>query len=467
MNGYIKKDKKPPVIDTRKIDWLKNDDNISISLETVKCKPTHRRGIIPISNPNNTVSTPFSNLSSKTNDYLQNGHLIPEGNRNNSLFNACCDFAGNNIPQHEAEKQLAIVAIRSGLPIHEVEKTIRSAYSQQREPSRKNSTNQDSTTSQNHFWEYAFEFSLHYKWEGRNRNNQRALFVAMVERAKLGADEGGMFRASIRELSAIARLSTTTVQKILKQLKQQNLIIRCNPDQISHANLWKFSENVLQKGKVCKTDTLKKAPQWLSNSVSTLNSLDAVEWGALGRSGYLLFQAMSDLDVSMMPKQLAEFTGLTIHQVRYALRKLRDYELAERLDDGWVVRALSEEELDEWVSLQADVVGKGEARVARYQEERAANAGQIVLEARLKREGRSYYNDLCELAWSREPKCENLDNGRKKEVDTVIEQRLMQEPINCDTALLTNVALLKYRVGDIGRGLQYFSNQAYPLDNHV
>lgn len=71
------------------------------------------------------------NLSRATQDFLQRGAL--EGERNQRLFRAACDMAGNGIAQSEAETRLLNATT---LPEREVIRTIGSAYQKNRVPAR-------------------------------------------------------------------------------------------------------------------------------------------------------------------------------------------------------------------------------------------------------------------------------------------------------------------------------------------
>jgi len=69
-------------------------------------------------------------LSAATLDFIVNG--APEGERNDSLFRAACNFSGCGYSQAEAEVKLLPVMSRLGTPDSETHRTIESAYSKQR-----------------------------------------------------------------------------------------------------------------------------------------------------------------------------------------------------------------------------------------------------------------------------------------------------------------------------------------------
>ena len=89
-------------------------------------------------------------------DYMEHGDRIPEGDRNNRLFKACCDLAGCGFDCGEAQRLCGQLAAASGLPDGEVAKTIASAYSARRTPSRSPSTNSFSPRPQ--VWQHAARY---------------------------------------------------------------------------------------------------------------------------------------------------------------------------------------------------------------------------------------------------------------------------------------------------------------------
>jgi hypothetical protein len=71
-------------------------------------------------------------LSRATLEFLAHG--AAEGQRNDRLFRAACDLAGNQYTQAEAEAMLLPVMLRVGTPETETQRTIESAYSRSRIP---------------------------------------------------------------------------------------------------------------------------------------------------------------------------------------------------------------------------------------------------------------------------------------------------------------------------------------------
>ncbi len=353
-----------PEIHIKQINWLQDKTGKSISLEATTNKEKMHRAL----------NRRYPDLSLSTQDYIQNGHLIAEGTRNNRLFSAACDFAGNHYPKSTTKDILRPIAIRSGLTEQETDATIESAYSKQRTPARpKNKLN-------HHEWEYALAYSESKSWEGRKGNSRRALFNAFIKRAKESTREDKTFRASIRELSTLSRLGTATIQRLLKN-DMKDLVEQKGTDDKSGATLWSFTSNVIQEGIKLKMNTLPPSPPWLDSSVSTFNLGDFCERGALGQGGFRLYCVMLSVDAPMMPSQLAVAAKMRVHQVNYALSKLKSFGLVSRVASGWVarVRTLNQLELD--VSIPSGTYGKGEVRRRRYARERRLFVGRLLLQA--------------------------------------------------------------------------------------
>lgn len=74
-----------------------------------------------------------SPLARKTTDFMTRG--APTGERNDRLFRAAADLAGNGYPRDLATRLLADPAKQSGMEADEIERTIESAYSKERWPS--------------------------------------------------------------------------------------------------------------------------------------------------------------------------------------------------------------------------------------------------------------------------------------------------------------------------------------------
>jgi hypothetical protein len=373
----------PPSIHSKDVNWLLTANGQPIQLE-VTANPIRNRG--KWSSP---LVSPASNLSNATRDYLSNGHQIAEGSRNKRLFSAACDLAGNHYSHNEAESILLPVATMSGLPYKEARASVASAYGRVREAAR---PEQKKNFSENRNWHYALLWAGEQNWQGRTGTSNRAVFLALVERARVGSNENGLFRASIRELSELARVGTTTVQKALLRLKNAKILLSKGSDQTSQASLWGFAESLILEAKQqeLKTDSVMLSPHWLRYSESLFNS-ELTERGALGHSVGFIYQFLRTLDSPMMPRDIAKSLGLTLNQVNYAIHKLKGFELIVRYSQGWYPLDMTLPELE---AMFEQVAGKGNARAATYRRQREIFAGRILYNARLRREGEKYFQSL-------------------------------------------------------------------------
>lgn len=398
-----------PLVRAKDIDWLTDHNGNPIQLNSRLT--TFSPNISPWK-----LSYQEKRLSKQTINYINQGHTIQEGSRNNSLFSACCDLAGNDYTEEEAHRLLLDNAKLSGLSSAEASRTIHSAFARKREPAIKKV--QDPTN-----WEYAFYYLTQNQWIGRGSNSKRALMLALIECSRRTTNDNGIFRASIRELSQLARIGTATVQRLLPafQTSTQPIIFNCGSDQTSNASLWKFSDYILRMGKSIKLkmDTSPLLPPWLSYSVSVFNS-DAGEREALGLGGMYLYTMLASEQRPLMPLAIADFVSMTVNQVNYALAKLRLFGLVVREKLGWVVRATVD--LDE-IAEKVGVLGKGKARKSRYMAERAIFIGRNLLSMRLKREREKFFDSFRQIS--------GLMCKYSQEIQT-----LLQDPLVSDSLIM-------------------------------
>lgn len=382
--------KEPPAVSVEEINWLRDEHGKRLQLTATpnarSYKITWKRG---------TVS-PYSNLSKTTKDYLKNGHLIPEGTRNNRLFSAACDMLGNDYSISEIENLLMPLAIGSGLTQREIIATLHSAAAQTRSPARPQQF-QHKTDNMPHkaLWRHALFFASHHEWVGRTSGNQKALFLALIEKARVGINEHGVFRASLRELADLARMTVNTVRRNLATLQKYTppLLFKVGEDRMSGASLWRFSDAVLQEGKRQENLLDAAVPEhWLRYAESLFHS-DGAERGAMGKSGMFLYRFMTDKPTPMMPSALAAASRLSINQVNYALSKLKKLGLVQRIKTGWVITGNF---TDEELGRISHAEGWGEKRRRRHQREREIFVGRLLAAARMRSEGTAYINALIE-----------------------------------------------------------------------
>ena len=192
---------KPPAVHLVDIDWLVDENERSIKLcsRQVNKQPSKsnprvnslavRLGVID--------DTRLYQLSNRTLDYLDTGSTLARGDRNDRFFAAACDFSGCEFDAAEARNMLGPIALQSGLPADEISKTLASAYGKLRTPSR---SQQRSFSPKPQRWEYVDCYIETHKPTGRNGEKDYLILKALSERARLGANEKGVFRAAEREL---------------------------------------------------------------------------------------------------------------------------------------------------------------------------------------------------------------------------------------------------------------------------
>ncbi len=405
----------PPSVDPQIIDWLIDNKGQAIQLESDTTSMTKA-----YSKPISLKYESPCKLAKDTKDFIQSGSRVDEGSRNHRLFKAACDLNGNGYSITETKQLLIYPAIQSGLSKHETYKTINSAYSQSRQPTIPSSQKDEEKPQ----WVYANEYAHTIKWEGRTAVNQRLLFQAFVTRSKLSSSDDGLFRASIRELAVLARMSNGTVQRLIPKLIDKQLIEKSTSDKASGATVWRFTKLSVQKRIESETDTLKESPLWKMHSVSILNLPDAIERGALGFNGVLVYKAMLKLSHGIFAKALTEKLELTLHQVKYAMKKLKEYGLIMRGSEGWVAIPKTDEELDKQVAEYVDIVGKRERRIERFKEQRQIFVGRKLYFARLYQGGMLFQQAIREFLMIRDQCVSRL---------SVFAQRLDTVRNNCKT----------------------------------
>lgn len=338
----------PPTVSIHDIDWL-----------PLKLVTKTKRAL--------QEPTALAELSQATLQFITAG--APEGQRNNALFAAACDMVGNNYDYYTTSQVLTPIARSCGLPNNEIRDTLRSAFSQPRTPTRR------TTNPKQPQWQAAINFIQQHEWKGRTGQTDRAVLTACAERARLGGNEHGVFRASTRELAELARLSKNTISPSLKRLQKAGFLSFSGHDKTSSANLWRFSEKVLRNWYTDKP--------WISNSVPKSQKTDVAEQGALGKTASILWDKMLSAGKPMKVAQMVAAFKLSDHQVYRALKKLSGFGLVERRRGGlWVAVAVDEDWLAEHVAAPTGTLGKGEIRRAQHIQERALRAGEEVLKVR-------------------------------------------------------------------------------------
>jgi DNA-binding MarR family transcriptional regulator len=315
-------------------------------------------------------STAFPGLSHRTVDFITNQAL--EGERNNRLFAAACDMVGNDYDYATIRQILTPVALDCDLPAHEIQNTLRSACSQPRDPSRKKQPADVSPTP----WLHALAWAESQAWTGRTGQTDRAVFLACIERARVGSYHNGVFRASVREIAELARVNKETASKALKRLQKAKHIRFKGRDTTSRATLWCLDQKPTAGGRKPYT-----GHPWLINSVRVTRS-DASERGALGKTASVVYEVLCAQRQPVMPKVLAGRCRLSRDQVQRALRKLAQYNMVRREPSGWVAVPVDAHWLDKQVAAEAGTQGRGAARKKQHAKERALHAGNELFDMR-------------------------------------------------------------------------------------
>src|SRR5262249_16266983 len=150
--------------------------------------------------------------------YLQQGYSYPRGTRHIAYFHACCDYAEKGFTYTEMLRDLAPIARASGLPddgdsnvLHRV-----ADWAVGHVPTRSDYPKRRRIFG----WERALAFINRRAWKGRTGSTDRAVALALIQRAKQFTNENGTFRATYREIGALGRISNRgTIKNALDRLK--------------------------------------------------------------------------------------------------------------------------------------------------------------------------------------------------------------------------------------------------------
>lgn len=387
-----------PTVAPSDIDFLRDAAGNRVKVRVKQRAPQRRQTL-----------TAGTGLKPAARDYLQHGARLAEGERNTSLFAAACAFRDALYTVDQTTAELEPIATASGLPGHEAVATIRSAYRQQ--PKTRYLTHN-----------LAAQFADDYtRWA---RKSDRVVFLALVQRCHDGRGHDGhgkrrlTFRATVRELATIARMSTRTVLSALHRMTQAAhydppLIRRDGTDGGGKydATLWRFTDFVTEAGKrvahdksntVCVTHTKMHSSSVLLLSRNT----DALERGALGFTGMQVLNAMLGIGKPATTAEIAAAAGATVRQVHYALRTPRKGGLLRSsgtvtqagrglwqvnpaaADDSWLNHAIAapaqRKRTRNGITQLTSVLGTGEQRKTLFRKQRAEHA-QFVIERGIRR----------------------------------------------------------------------------------
>ncbi|MCZ2095977.1 MAG: hypothetical protein LC121_06830, partial [Anaerolineae bacterium] len=352
------------------------------------------------------------------------------GGRNTTLNAAAYALgqlaAGGEVNRLDAEYHLSQAAHAAGLHGAEVRDTIRSGLDAGEELPRRRPVE---VLAFGHTPERAaFETwiaAVDWRTLGRRATSTRAVAEALADRA--GTARNGKWRASLRELAELARVSRRTVPAALDVLIDAGAIIRTGTDHASGASLWALGTAANPKnqepaapanaglrratpdgGRVAaaapdKDSSGNREFAPLSTLVSTSGASsrsllrtaiydahaipedsDAAESGALGKNGWRVWRWLLAQPEPRTIGEIAAALTLTYSQARHALLTVQakspaGYPLVERAAGAWSANPMSGAALRDYVAAPHGTAGKGDARREKHAAERAQRAYLDVL----------------------------------------------------------------------------------------
>lgn len=328
---------------------------------------------------------PLTCLSPATRDFIRNG--ANEGTRNNSLFAAACDLAGNNFSLPAARDLLIPPAAQCGLTRNEIRDTLNSAYRRTRKPARKEPG--ASPVPPVYLRAYAWAQSHHWKplvaevatkspsakcrsiRYAVTRDTASAVFQACCERSR--RDSARVFRATTREIAELARVKSETAHRALVCLVENGYLRRCGYSKV-RAALFTFGKQVLQKG--------DSTTHWTVHSVpfSQQTGGEAFMRGALGKTAERVWHII--LVKPLTAAELARRLDVNRSTVGHALEKLNQFGLAEKDSQRrWFGNAAGEEYFVE-VAAKCGTLGSLARRKEQHAKERSIYVSEAILRAK-------------------------------------------------------------------------------------
>ncbi|MBA3868604.1 MAG: bifunctional DNA primase/polymerase [Anaerolineae bacterium] len=334
-------------------------------------------------------------------EYLDNP--TPIGNRKNKLF-------VNTIYAAATGKSLDAVvsaAHRDGLPQSEIERTIEAA-------SAAKGTASPVVGGQSFHWHSALQFvdTFHGWSTGQHGNTERAVMLALIERARVDANEQGVFRASIREIKTLSQRSkTAAVNGALERLIEKGLLIRVSGkrglrdcgvpqpvngrvapnvasfDSVSkklQASRWRFTEITLQKGhsielRSKETDVFNVSLTQQHQFMQDTRRADLLERGSIGQTGVRVYAYLMANNGAPSQAVIARALDMSTAAISRTLHKLagQEYKIVEYVEDErrWYAVAMADDQWAELAQAEINMRGKSryEARKERFATERHAN----------------------------------------------------------------------------------------------
>lgn len=274
-------------------------------------------------------------LNKATRDYLDTGHTIAPGNRNNALYKSASNFRVQGYTQADAHYRLSPVARASGLDQAEIDQTIQSAY---------NSSSSDTRQTARHHKAQAAADA--HNWSYRTGVTDRAIFDALISRAERDSLGTGTFTASERQLSELSGLSGRTVRVSIARLIDQAIIERDGIDRVSGARKYRFTDTWVQQGvsKVRTSNTGNAKHLVRTNDTLPDYMQNSPLWhrGYFGTSAKRVYRALRASHVPLTAVQLQRATGLSESAVKRVMRlsadarALRHHNLIEHVPQGYI-----------------------------------------------------------------------------------------------------------------------------------
>lgn len=231
----------------------------------------------------------------------------------------------------------------------------------------------------------------------------------------------GKWRATVRELQVVGRLSDRTVQKALRKLvavgaiEKVDRLIRYKASEGEkkyQPSFWKLGNSALAID-LLDSDSISSYKRTIEgvegesenttestlicmnvvNSDSNKNNKplahDAAETKALGKTGWQVWKYLSEQAEPKTPKQIAEALNLTKGQVSYALSKVskktegRPFLINQ--DGRWTASEATERELREEIAVVYGTDGKGQERITKFREQYATYVAEYIVLEEVKR----------------------------------------------------------------------------------
>lgn len=221
-------------------------------------------------------------------------------------------------------------------------------------------------------WDLAHRFASSYEWSshGRTALTDQAVFNACCERCRM--DRGQPFRASRREISELANISSLkTTTKALRRL-EENRLIEYSGKSTGGTYCYIFGKAVDfgndHINTTCNTSVVPTKHK-KSIDVDRLELLDDI-FGRIGRVSRICWEHLIDHPEASI-SQLSQNTGLKYHSIYYNIPRLLSLGLLSksRAEGLYIGEDLSDRELVE-VAKELDVLGKSRIRRRNHEIER-------------------------------------------------------------------------------------------------